>query len=617
MTDLERLFDPNFYLQQNADVRASLLSPLQHYLDYGWREGRAPNRWFNERHYLAALGPAGVGGISPFLHWVDEGRLAGVSPGPGAVLTREGTVVLARGHEGCADCAVMSGAFDARYYAYRYRDIPSPGGEVDLLAHFCAHGWKERRNPSPRFDVAAYFAFYPDVLEANINPFSHFLRHGRAEGRVAESTDGTAAWLMDHAVPAAARLRVPPPPPSERLKGALRAHVTDAVSRVGTVVCFGPDVYVRHLGGIQLFTLDEQRLCNERGLTYLHLSPAVPLLAVRTGAGASLPGMVAVTLDGRYLGVAEMDEVLAEVPWLAREGAPRWAAVHGLLGFNADALAERLAGTFQQVFYWLHDFHSACPGLNLLRNDAVHCGLPAPGARACDVCIYGPERAALEPAVARFFERVRPVVASPSEHTLALWLRAGRATSGARVVPHWTLEPAASGPPGLPDDARPLRVAFLGHPSAHKGWRSFLRLVDRCAHLPEYEFWHLGAAPGEDGRVRFARVEGSAADRDAMLRVLGEVSPDVAFLYSIWPETYSYTLHESLLAGVRVICHADSGNIRAQVEALRAGLVFPSEDALVELFDQPVRLREALSACPRPAFRRTGQGTTASLIEVQ
>ena len=41
--DRNGLFDADFYLDRNRDVRDAGLDPLRHYLRHGWREGRSPN----------------------------------------------------------------------------------------------------------------------------------------------------------------------------------------------------------------------------------------------------------------------------------------------------------------------------------------------------------------------------------------------------------------------------------------------------------------------------------------------------------------------------------------------------------------------------------------------
>ena len=43
------------------------------------------------------------------------------------------------------------------------------------LSHFLGSGWRERREPSPDFSLAAYVAARPVPLAADVNPFVHFL----------------------------------------------------------------------------------------------------------------------------------------------------------------------------------------------------------------------------------------------------------------------------------------------------------------------------------------------------------------------------------------------------------------------------------------------------------
>jgi hypothetical protein len=58
------------------------------------------------------------------------------------------------------------------------------------LRHFVLHGDRELRDPGPRFHAADYSARYPDVAEAGMGPLVHYLRFGRAEGRVIEPVPG-------------------------------------------------------------------------------------------------------------------------------------------------------------------------------------------------------------------------------------------------------------------------------------------------------------------------------------------------------------------------------------------------------------------------------------------
>lgn len=71
--------------------------------------------------------------------------------------------------------------FDARWYRKAYPDISKRW--FSLCLHYCLHGWREGRNPSPWFGTARYLQDNPDVRMADINPLAHYERKGFADGR--------------------------------------------------------------------------------------------------------------------------------------------------------------------------------------------------------------------------------------------------------------------------------------------------------------------------------------------------------------------------------------------------------------------------------------------------
>jgi len=75
-----------------------------------------------------------------------------------------------------------SGLFDSAYYLRQYPDLIK--SEIDPLMHFIKYGWKERRNPSEKFNTKLYLDMYPDVKIADINPLIHYIIHGKKEGRM-------------------------------------------------------------------------------------------------------------------------------------------------------------------------------------------------------------------------------------------------------------------------------------------------------------------------------------------------------------------------------------------------------------------------------------------------
>ena len=66
-------FDPIYYLGKNPDVAAEGCDPLEHYLHFGWREGRDPSAEFSTKGYLSANPDVERAGVNPLLHYREHG----------------------------------------------------------------------------------------------------------------------------------------------------------------------------------------------------------------------------------------------------------------------------------------------------------------------------------------------------------------------------------------------------------------------------------------------------------------------------------------------------------------------------------------------------------------
>lgn len=70
-------FDAAYYRDAYPDVIAAGFDPLDHFLEYGWREGRDPTPQFSVRDYLDSNPDVAAAGVNPFVHYVRSGREEG------------------------------------------------------------------------------------------------------------------------------------------------------------------------------------------------------------------------------------------------------------------------------------------------------------------------------------------------------------------------------------------------------------------------------------------------------------------------------------------------------------------------------------------------------------
>ena len=72
--------------------------------------------------------------------------------------------------------------FDKEYVANQLKQL---GLKVkNPLEFFVSYGAALELSPSEKFDTKSYLAMNPDVKDSGINPLLHYIKHGKAEGRV-------------------------------------------------------------------------------------------------------------------------------------------------------------------------------------------------------------------------------------------------------------------------------------------------------------------------------------------------------------------------------------------------------------------------------------------------
>ncbi len=512
------------------------------------------------------------------------------------------------------DRALAATEFDEVFYLAMYPQARN--GESSALDHFLTEGWKLGFDPNPGFSVRYYVGAHPDVAAAAVNPFVHYLRAGRAEGRVALPPAGfrletlREQKTLEQVVTLWRRTDTFRALSARSLSQRLDEHLAGRRVR-GLAIVFSHDDYTTSVGGIQLCLAKEERAFVEAGHVYLHLSPwqALPVLAP---GGAASQLALRVICDGKAIGYALACELLPALTTLreAHEAVPVSLVVHALHGLAPEMVAQtaRLLRP-ERSYFWLHDYFSVCTGYNLLRNQIQFCDAPPPDSAACTVCCYGESRPGHLERMAALFRDVRFTAVAPSRHVAELWRRASDLpVERVLVHGHCTLAEDGVRIAGAIDrelgDGEgaaigPIRVAFLGHPTVHKGWPVFRELVRRFCSDRRYEFWHLGSAANETLPVRFREVKVGPLYTDAMVKALDSAGIDVVVQWSIWPETFGIAARECEAAGAFLVTSSSSGAVAEHAARPEVGLALPDEPALYELFEGDGLLE-------RVASRRSG-----------
>lgn len=169
-------FDADFYCDGFPPNEVPF-DPLLHFLIKGWRNGRDPSADFSLAHYLAAYPDIAHARLNPLVHYLIWGKAEGRSGLPRNANQRQAAPALPTNE----DLDRVRPFFDPGFYRRCYPDIT--GDDENLLIDFMSIGWKLERDPSPHFSTGFYLRNYPDIARGGVNPFLHYVLHGKFEGR--------------------------------------------------------------------------------------------------------------------------------------------------------------------------------------------------------------------------------------------------------------------------------------------------------------------------------------------------------------------------------------------------------------------------------------------------
>lgn len=215
---IAKMFDETYYLANNSDVanavkEGTFSSGYDHFVQFGWLEGRNPSTLFKEAFYRsenpdvdAAIAEEGFN--SGFQHHMMYGHVENRRPSelfdPNDSLLNNPDVQNAvdqkfftSSFQHFVSFGLAEGRspdmllFNENHYLQQYDDVRMAIANQTFdsgYQHYLLCGQREGRNPSLHFNEASYRTLNPDVARAVDNGlfasgFEHYLEFGRAEGR--------------------------------------------------------------------------------------------------------------------------------------------------------------------------------------------------------------------------------------------------------------------------------------------------------------------------------------------------------------------------------------------------------------------------------------------------
>lgn len=269
--------------------------------------------------------------------------------------------------------------------------------------------------------------------------------------------------------------------------------------------------------------------------------------------------------------------------------------IHNLIGYS-QFIRNKIITWFcnKKVFCYMHDYSWICTSFNLMYNNIEYCKLELHNFEKCDMCINNHTNIALRNDTMKIFKSDNVKIICPSidvKSRIELFYNGSNDDKGKfLVLAHQKYLVSMNYSSRI---NKKLKIAYVGYKSYIKGWETFKKIVKQYRN---YDFYVLGVADEKLDNVKYIDVSFQKNGINDMVNKLKENNIDIAFLWSIWPETYSYTYFESSSAGLFVITNILSGNIAYQVEKNKNGIILKDEENLNLLLDNECYLKQLLAS---------------------
>ena len=239
----------------------------------------------------------------------------------------------------------------------------------------------------------------------------------------------------------------------------------------------------------------------------------------------------------------------------------------------------------------IHDFYMACPTVSLLNNNYKFCG--GVNREGCKECLR--KKLNVEGDLIDIWQeislkalKISKVVVAPSNNTKKIMSNIFKGID-ITVIEHGVDKSDTDDDVKIKKDNK-FNIAFLGGISEHKGIFVLRYLMEKFkgTDINIHLFGDTNDVNCNSSKGNY--IYHGVYDRKDIIKLLKENNINLICLFSICPETYSYTLTEGFLAGIPAI----SFNIGAQSERIEkygAGVIVDINSDMEKISDRILEIK--------------------------
>lgn len=331
--------------------------------------------------------------------------------------------------------------------------------------------------------------------------------------------------------------------------------------------------YLFSIGGTDKFIVEQKEYFYQNGYDYIHIYSTNFLMNK-----LHLPNWNkwAVMINDRLVGVFSEVDLSSYLKEIDLNTAIKFYIVNHMKNINTDILENIFYNKSVPIYIFIHDYYTLCPHSGLIDDSGIYCERVK---QDTDCPCHGINHGYEDKFADNFYnflkkEKERVSVFFPSEVAKRIWLLAYSELSDKCIIlPHYKIiEWKKLAPRAISNE---ISVAYVGNDKPHKGYQKWKNFVKQVQDNNTIKLYHFGTCNDKLPNVTYVDIDYSKEEKKLTNKLL-DYKIDCVVLWSLVPETYSYTYYEAYSADCFVLTNKLSGNIAKQTEVNGNGFV--SED---------------------------------------
>lgn len=357
--------------------------------------------------------------------------------------------------------------------------------------------------------------------------------------------------------------------------------------------------YTIGTGGTDRVILAQQETFNNSGVDFLFIYPFTNFTKTIKCKKNDYWGLV---INGKHKGIYNTAKIIGIVCKKAERGAFGGVILHHMMNVNLDEMVKILNICRMNVYLYIHDYMTICKG-GLAKNDREFCDINSNIEDKCVGCKYG----CCEDTIKKFqklFKLIsdRLLIIAPSETAKKVWIKSyPQYENKVVIIPHLIPKGNYIDNSLEISENEPVKIAFVGYQKTIKGWDYWNEAVTRLQEEGcNYRYYQFGSVNNHREDITEVKVDFKNNLLD-MTDKLRQLRIHVVVLWSLLPETYSYTYYESWAANAFIITNQYSGNIANQVRDCGNGVIGDDVMSLYSILRNEKKMRSDINS-----FRNNG-----------